>query len=91
MNYIDLILSFILFAMGVLFIVRRRFRSNRWVIVLALLFFPIALVSYYFPHLDVVLFGETTVVNMLIYPFIKIIILLALARSIWNYRKSRPF
>ena len=89
MNYIDLILSFILFSMGVLSIIRKRFRTNRWVIVLALLFFPVALVSYYFPHLDIVLFGETTVVNMLIFPFIKIVILLALARSIWNYRKSR--
>lgn len=89
MNYIDLILSFILFAMGVLFIVRKRLRSNIWVIVLALLFFPIALVTYYFPHLDMVLFGETTILKMLVYPFIKIIILLALARSMWNYRKSR--
>jgi len=88
-NYIDLILSFILFAMGVLFIVRKRLRSNIWVIVLALLFFPIALVTYYFPHLDMVLFGETTILKMLVYPFIKIIILLALARSMWNYRKSR--
>jgi len=75
--------------MGVLFIVRKRLRSNIWVIVLALLFFPIALVTYYFPHLDMVLFGETTILKMLVYPFIKIIILLALARSMWNYRKSR--
>ena len=90
MNYIDLILSFILFAMGILVVVRKRLRSNRWIIVLAILFFPIALVSYYFPHLDIVLFGETTVLKMIIYPFIKIVILLALARSLWNYRKSRP-
>jgi hypothetical protein len=89
-NYIDLILSFILFAMGILFIVRKRFRSNIWVVVLALVFFPIALVSYYFPQFDVILFGNTTILKMLIYPFIKIIILLALARSIWNYRKSQP-
>jgi heme/copper-type cytochrome/quinol oxidase subunit 4 len=90
LNYIDLILSFILFAMGILVVVRKRLRSNRWIIVLAILFFPIALVSYYFPHLDIVLFGETTVLKMIIYPFIKIVILLALARSLWNYRKSRP-
>jgi heme/copper-type cytochrome/quinol oxidase subunit 4 len=89
-NYIDLILSFILFAMGILVVVRKRLRSNRWIIVLAILFFPIALVSYYFPHLDIVLFGETTVLKMIIYPLIKIVILLALARSLWNYRKSRP-
>ena len=42
-NYIDLILSFVLFVMGVLFIIRKRFRSNLWVVVLALLFFPISL------------------------------------------------
>ncbi len=83
MNYIDLLLSFILFIMGILFIIRRRFKSNLWVVVLALLFFPISLITYYFPHLDVVLFGEITILQVLLYPFIKLVILLALARSIW--------
>ena len=89
MNYIDLILSFVLFVMGVLFIIRKRFRSNLWVVVLALLFFPISLITYYFPHLDIVLFGEITILQVLLYPFIKLVILLALARSIWDTRASR--
>lgn len=89
MNYIDLILSFSLFAMGVLFIVRKRFGANLWIVILALFFFPIALLSYYFPHLDVTLFGETTLLKALIYPFIKILLLLALIHSIGKYRKSR--
>jgi hypothetical protein len=89
MNYIDLILSFSLFAMGVLFIVRRRLGSNLWIVILALFFFPIALFSYYFPHLDVPLFGETTLLKVLIYPFIKVLLLLALIHSIGKYRKSR--
>ena len=88
MNYIDLLLSFILFVMGILFIVRRRFRSNLWVVFLALLFFPISLITYYFPHLDVALFGEITILQVLLYPFMKLVILLALARSIWDSRAS---
>jgi len=87
-NYIDLLLSFILFIMGILFIIRNRFKSNLWVVVLALLFFPISLITYYFPHLDVVLFGEITILQVLLYPFIKLVILLALARSIWDSRTS---
>ena len=89
MNYIDLLLSFILFVMGILFIVRRRFKTNLWVVVLALLFFPISLITYYFPHLDVTLFGEVTFVQLLLYPFMKLVILLALARAIWDSRASR--
>ena len=89
-NYIDLILSFVLFVMGVLFIIRKRFRSNLWVVVLALLFFPISLITYYFPQFDVALFGEITILQILLYPFIKLVILLALARSIWDTRTSRP-
>jgi hypothetical protein len=89
MNYIDLILSFSLFAMGVLFIVRKRLGANLWIVILALFFFPIALLSYYFPHLDVILFGETTLLKVLIYPFIKILLLLALIHSIVKYGKSR--
>ena len=89
MNYIDLLLSFILFVMGIIFIVRRRFISNLWVVVLALLFFPISLITYYFPHFDVALFGEVTIIQVLLYPLIKLVILLALARSIWDSRASR--
>ena len=89
MNYIDLLLSFILFVMGIIFIVRRRFISNLWVVVLALLFFPISLITYYVPHFDVALFGEVTIIQVLLYPLIKLVILLALARSIWDSRASR--
>jgi hypothetical protein len=75
--------------MGVLFIIRRRFRSNLWVVVLALVFFPISLITYYFPQFDIVLFEEITILQVLLYPFIKLVILLALARSIWDTRASR--
>jgi uncharacterized membrane protein (DUF485 family) len=75
--------------MGILFIFRKRFRTNLWVVVLSLLFFPISLITYYFPHLDVELFGEVTILQVMIYPFIKLVILLALARSIWDSRASR--
>jgi len=89
MLYIDLILSFILFAMGIILIIRKRLRSNRWLIVLAFLFFPVALVTYYFPELDLIVFGNTSIVKIVIYPFIKIIILLAFVRYIFFSRSSR--
>jgi uncharacterized membrane protein YozB (DUF420 family) len=89
MLYIDLILSFILFAMGIILIIRKRLRSNRWLIVLAFLFFPVALVTYYFPELDLTVFGNTSIVKIVIYPFIKIIILLAFIRYIFFSRNTR--
>jgi hypothetical protein len=89
MLYIDLILSFILFAMGIILIIKKRLRSNRWLIVLAFLFFPVALVTYYFPELDLIVFGNTSIVKIVIYPFIKVIILLAFVRYIFFSRSSR--
>jgi hypothetical protein len=89
MLYIDLILSFILFAMGIILIIRKRLRSNRWLIVLAFLFFPVALVTYYFPELDLIVFGNTSIVKIVIYPLIKVIILLAFVRYIFFSRSSR--
>ncbi|MGQ9615984.1 MAG: hypothetical protein ACUVWJ_06225 [Spirochaetota bacterium] len=80
MHYIDLLLSFILFAMGIFFIIRNRMRMNRWIILLALLFFPVTLINYYFPELDRNVYKDISLLQIIVYPLMKLIILLSLFR-----------
>lgn len=86
-HYIDLLLSFILFVMGVLFIIRNKMRMNRWIIALSLLFFPAALITYYFPEVNRDVVGDISVLQIVMYPLMKIIILLSLFRYI-RYSKG---
>ena len=89
MLYIDLLLSFILFALGIMLIIRKRTGAgNLWRIILALIFFPIALYTYYFPESNPVLFGSITALQVLEYPFIKIILLLAIVGYIARSRRG---
>jgi len=88
MLYIDLLLSFILFVLGIISLIIKRFRRNIWIIVLSLLLFPLTIVNYYFPQIDRVLFGNITVMNIIIYPFVKILIILALISFIVEKRRA---
>lgn len=83
MQFIDLLLSFILFAIAVVFIIRKKLRENIWIIVLALIFFPISLIRSYFPEMDVILFGKISVLDVIVFPFVKLILLLAILRYIF--------
>ncbi len=83
MQFIDLLLSFILFTTAVVFIVRKKLRENVWIIVLALLFFPISLIRSYFPETDFILFGKISILDVVVFPFIKLILLLAILRYIF--------
>jgi len=74
--------------MGFLSIIHRKLRINIWIIVLSLLFFPISLVTYYFPDLNTVLFKNTSLLEIIIYPFVKIVLLLALIRYIQLSKKK---
>ncbi|KPJ89262.1 MAG: hypothetical protein AMS17_02600 [Spirochaetes bacterium DG_61] len=82
MFYFDLILSFSLFVMGLLVIFLKSFRPNPWIVGLSLLFFPIAVISYYLGELNRTLFGSIRVLDLLVYPLVKIIILLSLIQVI---------
>ena len=82
MFYIDLILSFGLFIMGLLVIFLKSFRPNPWIAALSLLFFPIAVVSYYLEDLNRTVFSNIQILDLLVYPLVKIIILLSLIRVI---------
>jgi hypothetical protein len=55
-------------------------RMNRWIIVLALLFFPVALINYYFPELDRNVFEDISLLQIIIYPLMKLIIIFSLFR-----------
>ncbi len=88
MHLIDLILSFILFTLGGLLVVRRKARENTWIVLLALIFFPIALYTYYFPEAGVSLLGDFTLLQALMYPAVKLLLLLALVRYIRLLRRG---
>jgi hypothetical protein len=87
MFYIDLILSFILFVMGLISIFLRTFRPNPWIAAVSLLFFPIAVVSYYFPELNRTLFGTVRVLDVLLFPVVKIFLLISLFRFILGEKR----
>jgi len=88
-QFIDLLLSFILFATAVAFIIRRKLRENVWIIILALLFFPISLIRSYFPEMDVILFGKISVVDVIVFPFVKLILLFAILRYIFTAKGKK--
>ena len=86
MLYIDLILSLILFIMGFLSIVLKSFKPNPWIVALSLIFFPIAVVTYYFPDMNFSIFGNITILDILIYPFAKVLVILTL---VWFIRQTK--
>jgi len=86
MQYLDLALSSVLFVLGVLSLVLRRLKTNLWISALALLLLPIAVYSYYFTDYDRLLFGKITVQTVLRFPFVKVLLVFALAESISSKR-----
>jgi hypothetical protein len=74
--------------MGILAMILKKFKPNIWIIALSLLFFPIAIFSNYFPDFNRVLYGSVTVLQMLIYPFVKLLIVLSLVWFIMESRKK---
>ena len=77
MLYIDLLLSFILFVMGLLSLTLKKYTKNVWIILLSLLFFPVSIITSYFPEINVTLFGDITLTHILLFPGVKILILLS--------------
>jgi hypothetical protein len=87
MHYIDLLLSFILFVIGILTLLIKRYRTNIWIVFISLIFFPVAIVTYYFPEIDPVIFGEITLLTFIVYPLVKVLILVVILRYISENRK----
>jgi len=86
MLYIDLLLSFVVFVMGILSLFLKTFKTNRWVAVLSIIFLPVAVVTYYLPEIDVKVFGEITITTLILYPFVKILLIFSLVRYILRGR-----
>jgi hypothetical protein len=87
MFYIDLILSFILFVWGILTLLLKSFRPNPWLAALSVLFFPVAVIGYYVPDLNLTLFGTIGLVDVLLFPAVKILLILSLLRVFRGERR----
>jgi len=89
MHYVDLLFSFVLFCLGVFSFVVKRFKTNFWVKILALIFFPVSVFSIYLPGLNTAVFGNVMLLDIVLFPFIKLLILIALANSIARGRREK--
>ena len=87
MHYIDLLLSFILFAIGILTLCLKSYKKNIFLISVCLLFFPIAIITYYFPEANITIFGNIPILDVVLYPLVKIVILLVILQYIFEMRK----
>ena len=87
MHYIDLLFSFILFVIGMLTLLIKRYRTNIWIVSVSLIFFPVAIVTYYFPSIDPVIFGEVSLLTIIVYPFVKLLILVVILLHISESRR----
>ena len=88
MHYVDLALSFILSVLGVLSLVTRRLKTSVWISVLSLILFPAAVYSYYFPQFDRILFGRISVQDVIMYPFVKVLIVFALCAHMIRRKRA---
>jgi hypothetical protein len=89
MHYVDLALSFALFVLGALSFFLKRFKTNLWISILAIVLFPLSVYSYYFTDFDRILFGKVTIQDLITYPFVKLLLILALARAAGRRKPAR--
>ena len=89
MLYIDLFLSFVLFIVGILSLAIKKFRTNIWIIILSLTFYPVAVITYYFPDLNRVIFGNISILDAVVYPFVKILIILSMIQCLFDLKENK--
>lgn len=89
MLYIDLFLSFVLFIVGILSLTIKKFRTNVWVIILSLIFYPVAVITYYFPDLNRIIFGNISILDAVVYPFVKILIILSMIQCLFDLKEKK--
>lgn len=66
-----------------------RFKKNIFITILLLIFLPFAVLTYYFPEINVVLFGSITVLNAAMYPFVKILLLVSIITFMVQRKKKQ--
>ena len=89
MLYIDLFLSFVLFIVGILSLAIKKFRTNIWIIILSLIFYPVAVITYYFPDLNRIIFWNIYILDAVVYPFVKILIILAMIQCLFDLKEKK--
>ena len=89
MLYIDLFLSFVLFIVGILSLAIKKFRTNIWIIMLSLIFYPVAVITYYFPDLNRIIFGNISILDAVVYPFVKILIILSMIQCLFDLKEKK--
>ena len=88
MHYIDLLLSFTLFVVGILTLCLKRFKKKVFLVSVCLIFFPIAVVTYYFPETDRIILQNVSILQIIVYPIVKLLILFLIVYYIFETKKK---
>ena len=88
MHYIDLLLSFTLFVVGILTLCLKRFKKKVFLVSICLIFFPIAVVTYYFPETDRMILQNVSILQIIVYPIVKLLILFLIVYYIFETKKK---
>jgi hypothetical protein len=89
MLYIDMSISLLLFVVGLIYILKKQIKKNVWIIILAFLFYPVSIFMYFFPDINMTLFGSITLREIVIYPFVKLLIIFAMISFLVAEKKKR--
>jgi len=82
MLYIDLLISLFLFILALIFFVNGRYKRNVYLVILAMLFFPLSIFSYYLNRYNIEIFKNVNVFMLITYPIIKLLVILSLIKYI---------
>ena len=88
MHYIDLLLSFTLLVVGILTLCLKRFKKKVFLVSVCLIFFPIAVVTYYFPETDRIILQNVSILQIIVYPIVKLLILFLIVYYIFETKKK---
>ena len=88
MHYIDLLLSFILFVIAILTLCLKRFKKNVVLAAVSLIFLPIAVIMYYFPETDRTIFQNVSLLQIVVYPLIKLLFLFIIFHYTFETKKK---
>ncbi len=91
MLYIDLLISLFLFIIALVFLINGRYKKNVFLIILALVFFPLSIFSYYLRNYNIEVFKDVNVFMIIAYPLTKVLIILALIKYIKTLPKRKGF
>jgi len=91
MLYIDLLISLLLFVVALVFIINGRYKRNVYLVVLALIFFPLSIFSYYLSNYNINVFKDINLFMIIAYPIVKVLIILALIKYIKTLPKRKGF